>query len=169
MHRAKPRTIQNTSENRPSQKRSTAYNRNWPIQSTKGKTLWTKSFLRCRKKNSRRLSMQNTGCFPEIPTKYILTYFLIKNGSHHFNTYKGCNFKLFLVFKFYKTNKNEKEPPARIKNVSWWHFLLPIFNFQGSQRSLVLPSVFDCWKKSQKLTPLFEKNKLPCLSCVKVR
>lgn len=31
--------------------------------------------------------MQDTGCFPEIPTKYILTYFFIKNGSHHFNTY----------------------------------------------------------------------------------
>ena len=51
--------------------------------------------------------MQNTGCFPEIPTKYILTYFLIKKGSHHFNTYKGCNFKLFLVFKSYRTNKKE--------------------------------------------------------------
>lgn len=34
--------------------------------------------------------MQDTGCFPEIPTKYILTYFFIKNGSHHFNTYIPC-------------------------------------------------------------------------------
>ena len=34
--------------------------------------------------------MQDTRCFPEIPTKYILTYFFIKNVSHHFNTYLPC-------------------------------------------------------------------------------
>ena len=36
-----------------------------------------------------------------------------------------------------------------------------IFSFQGSQRSLVLPSVFDCWKKLQKLTPLLKKINCP--------
>ena len=43
-----------------------------------------------------------------------------------------------------------------------------IFSFQGSQRSLVLPSVLDCWKKHQKLTPLFKKI-LPCLFCLTER
>ena len=39
--------------------------------------------------------MQDPRCFPEIPTKYILTYFFIKNGPHLFTTQKSF-FTIFI-------------------------------------------------------------------------
>ena len=66
MHRAKPRTIQNTSENRPSQKRSTAYNGIDRYSQRKEKLYERKVFCVAERKTAGDYPCKIQGVFPKF-------------------------------------------------------------------------------------------------------